>query len=155
MRRHQNDRLRQIHQHIGRIVTDILDVLVLIGDDQRHLVGIEVGNARIDDVQPVDQVELRNAARVLNQVRIERRKQEAQQQNRAADRPVRLLKQAHQPLDRLRIPLRQRPVQAERDGGPDAQLHQREHRQDVGKQPGQSQIGGGHAPREEDAQYQA
>ena len=149
MRRHQNDRLRDIHQHIGDIVTDVLDILVLIRDDQRHLVGIEIGYARVDDIQPVDQVELLNAAGVLNQVRIHRREQEAQREDRAADSPIRHLKQAHQLSDRLRVVPGQRLIQAERDGGSNAQLHKREHRQDVGKQAGQAQIGGRHAPRKE------
>ena len=85
-------------------------------------------------------MEFRKVRVIPDQHRQQRDQRDADGEDDKPDHPVNILIQPHKKRDPVMVPLRERIIELEQDRAADAELRQRQHRQDIGKQAVDAQI---------------
>lgn len=116
------------------------DIIFLVSRDQRPFIGKEVSRCRIGHKEQEDHLQIRNILVGLHQIPYKRRHRQTHADDDHADGAVRPPIHVHQRLDFVGVVLGHWLVHGVDNRRPHAQVRQREHHEDVGKQSVYAQV---------------
>ena len=138
-RQHQHQNLDQHLDQMHCLLPYDFYVRSLIRHKNRTLIGKEIAQDRICKVHQIDQPKMRHRL-PLDQMIQKRKQRHPDACNRHRHPPVHLLIQIHQPPDLISVIFCKRLVKTENYRRTDSKLCQRQHTDDIAKQPIDAQI---------------
>ena len=116
------------------------NVLLLIRNDQRTLVGIQVGKCRVQHKQNINQPDTGDIGEILDEILQKRSQRQSRRKHKGSHQSVNPAEHLHQPTDGLLVFPGKGAIEAKGDRFAKAQLRQRQHHQNIGKQSSKAKV---------------
>ncbi len=143
----QDDDLEDILHDAEPVLIQRADIALLVREDNVLLIGKEVGDGAVEDIQQINERQMRDSRRA-GEKRDKRRERKARRGDDQPDDMIGPSVKAHQRADLPAVVFGEGLVHAEDDRGPDAELRQRQQREDPDEQVADAEVGRAEHPDE-------